>query len=41
MEKSFKEMFIKWSHKTKKYDYKNQPYNFTYKEFTRLNPVQK
>lgn len=39
MKITFTEMITKWHSISKKYDYKNQPYNFTYKEFIKLNSI--
>lgn len=39
MKITFTEMITKWYSISKKYDYKNQPYNFTYQEFIKLNPI--
>jgi len=30
----------KWQSKTQEFNYNNQPYNFTYKEFVKLNPLE-
>lgn len=35
----FSEIIVKWYHITKSFNYENQPYNFTYQEFIKLNPM--
>lgn len=39
MKSTFDKMIKKWYPASKNYDFKNQPYNFTYQEFIKLNPI--
>lgn len=39
MNATFEDMINKWYDLSNKFEYHNQPYNFTYKEFIKLNPT--
>lgn len=39
IEIKFSEIIAKWYHITKAFNYQNQPYNFTYQQFIKLNPM--